>query len=172
MSFPQSTVAQIADSERVMIQTASARYGEFYETALSAGLLLTQYLKSVDRSRWVFTNFQALAKQHIMLAVFSTVRLHKVQAMMDLRQAVEAGACAAYAIANPDHTHFVDTDEHGILDPSQKLARKRNKWLDQNYPDGSSALRDIKAQLNGMTSHANLITAYSNDEKSTEEWFS
>lgn len=64
--------------------------------------------------------------------------------MMNLRQVLEAGACAAFAIANPDHEHFVDTDEHGILDPSQKLARKRYAWLKQHYPAGSDAIEDIK----------------------------
>jgi hypothetical protein len=91
--------------------------------------------------------------------------------MMNLRQVVEAGACAAYAIANPDHTDFVDTDEQGILDPSQKLARKRYTWLDEHYPEGSQALKDIKEQLNSTTSHANLINAYNNEAPSTPDWF-
>src|SRR2546430_9857689 len=56
-------------------------------------------------------SFFAQVKKHHMLALFSTVRLHKVQALMNLRQVLEAGACAAFAIANPDHKHFVDTDE-------------------------------------------------------------
>ncbi len=41
MDFPQRTIAQILDSEREMIYTASARYGEFYETARDSALLLT-----------------------------------------------------------------------------------------------------------------------------------
>jgi hypothetical protein len=120
-----------------------------------------------------FRSFQALAKKHITLALFSTVRLHKVQAMMDLRQAVEAGACAAYAIANPEHTHFVDTDEHGILDPSQKLAKKRHKWLDQNYPQASRALQEIKDEINATSAHANLINSYGMSQANESEgWFS
>jgi Mlc titration factor MtfA (ptsG expression regulator) len=108
-----------------------------------------------------------------MLAVLSTVRLHKVQAMMNLRQAVEAGACAAYAIANPDHTHFVDADEHGILDPSQNVAKKRYRWLDQNYADASKAIQEIKDKINATTAHANLINAYGMSEANeTEGWFS
>jgi hypothetical protein len=57
-------------------------------------------------------------KKHHMLAMFSTLRLHRVQAMMNLRQVLEAGASATFAIANPEQHHFVDTDQHGILDPS------------------------------------------------------
>jgi hypothetical protein len=38
-----------------------------------------------------------------------------VQAMMNLRQVLEAGATAAFAIANPAQEHFAETDEQGLL---------------------------------------------------------
>jgi hypothetical protein len=96
-----------------------------------------------------------------------------VQSMLDLRQALEAGACAAFAIANPDHTQFVDTDEYGILDPSQKLARKRYVWLDQNYPAGSTAIKEMKEQINTTTAHANLISTQNTFRTDYEAgWFS
>jgi hypothetical protein len=156
-----------------MVLTASDRYGKYYKTAQDCVLLATQFLKSIDRDRWVFASFQALAKTHLTLALFSTVRLHKVQAMMNLRQALEAGASAAFAIANPDHAHFVDTDEHGILDPSQRLAKKRYKWLDQNYPQASKAIQEIKDKINTTTAHANLISAYGMSQANeSEAWFS
>jgi hypothetical protein len=115
-TFPQSTICQIVNSEREMVLTAPDRFGEHYVIALDCVRFATQFLKSLDPDRWVFAKFQALAKKHLALALFSTVRLHKVQAMMDLRQAMEAGASAAYAIANPEHTDFVTADEYGILD--------------------------------------------------------
>lgn len=69
-----------------------------------------------------------------MLALLSTVRLHKVQSMMNLRQVLEAGAAAAFAIANPEMQHFADTDANGFLDPSKALAKKRYAWLDKHFP--------------------------------------
>jgi hypothetical protein len=160
MEFPQSTIQQIIDSEREMVLTAPQRYGKYYETALECSLLLTQFLKSIDPDRWIFGSFLSTAKKHHTLSLFSTVRLHKVQAMMNLRQTLEAGACAAFAIANPDHPHFVDTDDYGILDPSQKLAGKRYDWLDNNYPEGSTAIKEIKKQINMSAAHANLISTH------------
>jgi hypothetical protein len=144
MEFRQSTVGQIIDSEREMVRTAPQRYGKYYQTALECSVLMTQFLKSIDPDRWVFASFLSQLKKHHTLALFSAVRLHKVQAMMDVRQSLEAGACAAFAIANPDHSQFVDADDYGILDPSQKLARKRYAWLDKNYPAGSTAIKEIK----------------------------
>lgn len=160
MEFPQSTIGQIIDSERAMILTAPQRYGKYYDTALEGSLLMTGFLESVGSDRWIFGSFLSTVKKHHTLALFSTVRLQKVQAMMNLRQTLEAGACAAFAIANPDDAHFVDADAFGILDPSQKLAGKRYKWLDQNYRAGSSAIKEIKDQINMTTAHANLISTH------------
>jgi hypothetical protein len=120
----------------------------------------------------VAASFFAQVKKHHMLALFSTVRLHKVQALMNLRQVLEAGACAAFAIANPDHKHFVDTDDHGILDPLQKLASQRYAWLKQHYPTGSDAIEALKKQINAEAAHANLITAQANFRTDyNERWF-
>ena len=81
---------------------------------------------------------------------------------MNLRQVLEAGAAAAFAIANPEPEHFVDTDEYGILDPSRELAKKRYSWLAKHYPDGSAAIKGLKATINLSAAHANLIFADNN----------
>jgi len=172
MEFPQSTIAQIIDSEREMVLTAPQRYGQYYDHAFECSMFLSQFAKSIDRDRFVAASFFGQVKNHHTLSLFSAVRLHKVQSMMNLRQVLEAGACAAFAIANPDHAHFVDTDAYGILDPSQKLAKKRYAWLRQNYPAGSDAIEQIKKQLNLTGAHANLISAQANFRTDYNEgWF-
>jgi hypothetical protein len=90
LEFQQSTIGQIIDSEREMVLTALQRYGKYYETALEGSLLMTRFLKSVDPDRWIFGSFVSLVKKHHTLALFSTVRLQNVQAMMNLRQTLEA----------------------------------------------------------------------------------
>jgi hypothetical protein len=164
MEFLQATIGQILDSEKEMVLRASERFGKYYETALECSLLMTHFLNETDPDRWVFAAFLSQVKKHHTLALFSAVRLHKVQAMMVLRQALEAGACAAFAIANPDPAQFVDADESGILDPSQKLAKKRYNWLAENYPEGSSAIKEIKKQINTSDAHANLINTFLTDD--------
>jgi hypothetical protein len=172
MEFQQSTIDEILDSEREMVRTASQRYGQYYDHALECSLFLSKFVKSIDPDRRVAATFFAHVKKHHTLALFATVRLHKVQSIMNLRQVLEAGACAAFAIANPDHKHFVDTDKHGILDPSQKLAKKRYDWLKRNYLAGSNGIDEIKKQLNQTGAHANFINAQANFRTHYEEgWF-
>jgi hypothetical protein len=162
MKIPQSTIAEIIQTENYLILNALARYGEFYEYALSSTVFLSNFIKSASRREELFIRFASQVKKHHTLAVFSTVRLHRVQAMMDLRQTLEAGACAAYALRNPDPSHFVDITQNGLLNPSRKLTDKRYKWLDAQFPQGSAAIKERKDQINESMSHANLINTSQN----------
>jgi hypothetical protein len=101
-----------------MLVAANERYGKYYAHARDCTVFLSLCITSVERDRMMFGRFFAQMKKHHTLALFSALRLHKVQAMMNLRQVLEAGAAAAFAIANPEKHHFAETDEHGILDPS------------------------------------------------------
>ena len=82
-----------------------------------------------------------------------------MQSMLNLRQVLEAGAAAAFAIANPEMHRFVDIDPSGFLDPSKDLAQKRYRWLDLYFPDGSKAIKGKKELINRIMSHANIVTA-------------
>ena len=92
-----------------------------------------------------------------LLALLSTVRLHQTQAMMDLRQTLEAAVCAAFAIVHTDPALFADTTEAGALDSSQTLSRKRYRWLDDNFPDASLYIKGHKDWINNSTAHANIV---------------
>jgi hypothetical protein len=162
MEFQQDTFAEIVESERLMVLNAAERYPAHYPHALEAVLFLSNFVKSINKDRWVSGMFLSQVKKHHLLALLSTVRLHRIQAMMDLRQVLEAGACAAFALANPGHRHFVDVDEHGILDPSQELTKQRHAWLDEKHPDGSAAIKRMKATINESMAHANIIFADTN----------
>jgi hypothetical protein len=110
-----------------------------------------------DRSD-TFGRLFSLMKKHHTLAFLSALRLHKAQAMVNLRLVLEAGGGAAYAIANPDIRGFADIDAFGIMDTSKKLS-KQYKWLEDNYPEASKDIEDIKKQINEQNAHANMISA-------------
>lgn len=159
MTYPQSTLEEIIDSERAMILDAPKRYGQHYMHARATTVYLTLCIQSIEIDRaHMFGRLFSLLKKHHTLSVFSALRLHKVQAMMNLRQVLEAGAAAAFAIANPETHHFVDVDAFGIMDPTQKLTKKRNSWLDKNYPKKSEWIASTKDRINGYEAHANIIS--------------
>jgi hypothetical protein len=160
MTYPQSTLEEIIESERAMLLDAPARYGAHYKHARTVTMYLSLCVESIEHDRAdMFGRLFSLLKKHHTLALFSALRLHKAQAMMNLRQVLEAGAAAAFAIANPEPHHFVNTDAFGILDPSQKLTGKRYKWMEKNYPDKSAWIKGVKDQINTDTAHANVISA-------------
>lgn len=159
MPFKQSTLGEILDSEREMVLSGE-RYGHYQNNALELiNLLSSGMIKSVDADRFVFAIFLSQIRKHLTLSLFSALRLHKVQTMMNLRQVLEAGSCAAYAIANTDPADFADVRDDGTLDPSKKLTKKRYDWLDQNFPDGSANIKLMKDTINEFSAHANIIIA-------------
>lgn len=86
------------------------RYGPYFSNASEfIEMLSTGMIKSIDPDRDLFAIFLSHIQKHLTLALFSALRLHHVQAMMNLRQVLEAGACAAYAIANQNHADFANT---------------------------------------------------------------
>jgi hypothetical protein len=159
MSFPQSTMEEIIESERLMLVNAKDRYGKYYTHSRGVSVFLSQCVTALDPDRMMFGRFHAQMKKHHMLALLSTLRLHKVQAMMNLRQVLEAGASAVFAIANPEQHHFVDTDHRGILDPSQELTKKRYAWLHKHYEKKSQWIKETKERINASAAHANIISA-------------
>ena len=171
MELKQSTLEEIVESERSLVLGAEARYGKYYLNARACSIFLSRSIVSVELSHHdTFGRFFSQLKKHHMLALLSTVRLHKVQSMMNLRQVLEASAAAAFAIANPEMQNFADTVANGLLDPSKALAKKRYEWLDKHFPEGSRAIKEKKELINDTTSHANIVSAnltFSVDDKMT-----
>lgn len=162
MEFKQVTIGDIIESERKMILQGAERFGDYFINASEFNNLLQQFIKSIDPDRFIFAMFLAQIRKHHLLALFSTVRLHHIQAMMNLRQVLEAGSCAAYAIANPDVAGFADINENGIADFSQALTKKRYKWLDDNFKKGSDAIKNMKSAINESAAHSNIVYAHNN----------
>ena len=160
MAYPQSTLKEIVDSERSMFLDGESRYGRYLKLAQTATMYLSWCVVTVEHDRSdTFGQLFSLMKKHHTLAFLSALRLHRVQAMVNLRQVLEAGAGAAYAIANPDIRGFADIDTFGIMDPSKKLS-KQYKWLNDNYPEASKDIEDTKKQINDQNAHANIISAH------------
>lgn len=162
MKFKQSTFEEIIESEREMFLNATDRYGDFFVNASEFNVLLNEFIKSVDPDRYIFVMFLSQMRKHATLALLSSVRLHRIQSMMNLRQVLEAGASAAYAIAHTNQGDFAEVNKDGILEASQNLTNKRYRWLDENYSDKSIFIRNMKNSINSSSAHSNIIYAHGN----------
>ena len=161
MVFKQATIAEIVDSEREMVLRGEERYGSYFINASEfINLLGSGMIKSIKHDRVVFVIFLSQLRKHLTLSLFSALRLHKVQAMMNLLHTLEAGACAAYAIANIEMADFADQRGDGTFDPSKQLTKKRYDWLEQNFPSGSTSIKQMKDAINKLGTHANIVTAH------------
>jgi hypothetical protein len=169
MTFKQSNWGEIIDSEREMVLQGEQRFGAYYVNAVRFSELLARFVKNARPDRSIFAMFLSQVRNHHTLALLSTVRLHRTQAMMDLRQTLEAGASAAYAIANIDRADFADVDEDDIVNPSQKLAKRRHKWLAQNFAEGSNAIKKIKEIIN-TSAHSTIADAHRNFNFDSDNW--
>ena len=152
-----ATIDDLIGKEQRLALAAPERYGVYYFHARDTALLLSKCLVSVDISQVYFARFFSYTKKHHLLAILSSVRLHKVQAFMNLRHVLEGGTWAAYAIAHPKQDAFVETGPDGMIRMSNKLTNRRNVWLDKNFRDASTYIKTQKDRINETIAHAGLV---------------
>ncbi len=156
------TIDDILDAEREMIPQAEEKYGDAFRNAAGFNDLLNNFLKEAKPDAWVFMAFLSQIKKYHTLALFSVVRLHHIQAMLNLRQVLEAGVNAAYGLANPNKEDFVVDGEDGVLDTSDTLDKKRRQWIENNHRKHSDFIKNMKNSINESCAHSNIIYAFNN----------
>jgi hypothetical protein len=172
MEIKQSTIEEIIDSEALLAATAPEQYGMYYLHARNVTIFISKCLASIDPGYDFFAGFYAHVKKHHLLALLSAVRLHYVQTQMDIRQVVEGGAWAAYALTHTEAREFVHIDKRGILRPKTELSNKRDQWLTDKFPKNWSYLRGVRSQINKYGTHANLVVSWKvlQQSSSGREW--
>src|SRR5260370_35753064 len=140
MQFPKGTIEEIVESERLRLLSAEERYGKFYAHTRGVSVFLSLCVDAIDPDRMMFGRFHAHMKKHHMLALFSTLRLHKVQAMMNLRQVLEAGGSAALPISDPQKNQFLGIYQPDLLAPSHELTQKSDARLPKNNKKKSGGI--------------------------------
>lgn len=160
MEFKQETIGDIIESEREAFLRGTERYGDYFVNAYEFNDLIQNCIKSIDRSCEIFAIFLGQVRRQHLLALFSTIRLHRIQAMMDLRQVLEAGAWAAYAIAHPDYAQFCEMNKTEIVSIPKKLVENRNMWLETGYKEKSDFIKKMKGLINSSTAHSNIVYSF------------
>lgn len=155
----QSNLSEIIETENDLLKNAPKEYGGFFNHAIESYKLLQSFVIKIKDEGWLFVAFLSHLKKHQLLALSSVIRLHHVQAVMNLRQVLESGANAAYALGSPNSKDFARVTQEGTLDLPKKLQDKRYKWLETHYPKGSNAIKSMKKALQSST-HSNIVDAH------------
>lgn len=156
--------SEIIDKEREMLLSAGEKYGEHFRNSFNFVVLMQDFIVDVRPEAWIFALFLSQVRKHLVLSFFSVLRQHHIQAMLDLRQVFEAGAKGAYAIAFPDENIFVQKNDTGTLFEPKGLPKECYRWLEENYPEGTLPLKNLKNIINESCAHANAIFAFPNFE--------
>lgn len=165
MEFKQATIGEIIDSEKEMALTGAQRYGEYFVNAAEFNALLNNFIKSIDDPfKYIFVAFLSQVRLNATLALFSSVRLHHVQAGLNLRQLLESGAWAAYAMGNAEKEKFCEVDNSEILGVPKRLKEARDVWLTDNFKPKSEDIRRLKQIINDSVAHSNIVYAFQNFE--------
>jgi hypothetical protein len=163
VEFKQARVSDIIESERQMVLSAPKRFGYFHDNAMGTSYLLGHGVAGMPHHRSLVARWCSQLKKYHLLAIFSFVRLHQVQGLMNLRQVLEAAVDAAFAVAHVDDLKdYGYADRHGAIMTPQSYKRKRYAWLEANYKAGSDNLLALKDAINRYGSHASVVQTMHN----------
>ncbi|MET4312695.1 hypothetical protein [Bradyrhizobium sp. RT4b] len=147
--------------EHQKLVDAEQRYGNAFINAYNTTVLLSNLMMWPLVDCDLFIRFYSQMKKYHSLCVASTVRLHRVQAKMDLRYFLESTANAAFSLAHTDTQNYFDLQNNRIGD-AQRATLKAYKWLEITYPGHSNFMKELKAEINEQTAHAHVVNSQHN----------
>ena len=169
------TLFDFESQERQALHRNHGSAGGYFHFAEASTAIFAATVTGADRSRVLFMASYSMVRKHLILAVLSALRQHKVQSALNLRQAIEGGVIMAYLIANPDPVQPTQDLAEVVVDNrfAERLNGKARKWLNASYPERSQALKEFKDDINQTDSHSNIVNSYATfDFESVERGFS
>jgi hypothetical protein len=147
--------------EHQRLVDAESKYGNAFVNAYNTTILLSNLMMWPVVDCDLFIRFYSQMKKYHTLSVISTVRLHRVQAKMNLRYFLESTANGAFSLAHSDTRNYFDLQNNRAGD-AQKATTKAYKWLEATYSAHSNFMRNLKADINEQTAHAHVINTQHN----------
>ena len=139
----------------------SCVYGDYFRHARATTLLLSNIMMWPIIDCDLFIRFLSQMKKSHTLSLFATVRLHRVQAKMDLRYFLESTVHAAYSLVHTDTDIYFDYNSMTQPD-AKKASAKAYRWIEGAFPEHSKIISDIKAAINEQAAHANVMNSQHN----------
>ena len=83
------------------------------------------------------------------MSVLSTIRMHRIQAKMDMRFFLESTVHAAYSLANTDTDIYLDHENKRVRNP-QDANPVVYSWINDAFPESSKAIKGMKDGINAQ----------------------
>lgn len=147
--------------EHEKLLAADDRYGNAFVNAYNVTILLSNLMLWPVLPCDLFIRFYSQVKKYHALSVLSSVRLHRVQAKMGLRYFLESTVHAAYTLAHPETTNYLDHEKQEIGD-ARKAAGTAYAWIEGAFPDHSAFIKALKEEINQQTAHAHVVNSAHN----------
>jgi hypothetical protein len=163
------TLFDFSQSENLLTRNNHGAAGDYATFAEASTAVFSQVVEGVPRSYFLFMGVYSMVRKHLVLAVLSALRQHKVQSALNLRQAIEGTVVMLFLIAKPAPFEMKDGDDS----IPEKLNREARKWIAAEYPDRSEKLKSFKDDINRTDSHTNIVNSYATfDYEHIERGFS
>jgi hypothetical protein len=147
--------------EHQKLVNAEERYGNAFVNAYNTTIMLSNIMMWPIVDCDLFIRFYSQMKKYHTLSLVSTVRLHRVQAKMDLRYFLESAVNAAFTLAHTDTQNYLDYAGNKINN-AQKATSLAYKWIEKAYAGHSKFIKDLKDEINGQTAHAHVVNSQHN----------
>lgn len=152
---------QFSAEEHQKLLDAEKKYGNAFINAYNTTTLVSNLMMWPITDCDLFIRFYSQMKKYHSLSVISTVRMHRIQAKMDLRYFLESTANAAFSLAHTNTQNYFDYQNQSIGD-AQKASRKAYQWLETTYKGHSDFIKDLKSMINEQTAHAHVVNSRHN----------
>jgi hypothetical protein len=166
---PPLSLFDYSAQEHEKLLAAEGCYGNAFVNAYNTMILLSNHIPWPVAPCQLFIRFYSQMKKYHTLSVISSVRLHQVQAKIDLRYFLESTVHAAYTLAHPDTTNYLDHEKLKIGD-ARKATDLAHAWIEGTFPDHSAFIKDMKGQINQQTGHAHVVNSVHNFDFVPGEW--
>lgn len=152
-------------TENKLVINAQRQYGHIFDNARNLVSLIWNFPKEVKREGWIFISFLSQVQKFLTLSLLSTIRMHDVQTNMMLRQVLESGVLACYALYNTKLESFgYINNSTGLVHENTKATETAYKWLENNYKTYSDKIKYMKGKINELFAHSNMINTTNNFE--------
>lgn len=149
----------LSKQENLLVEKAPSELGPEFVLAHDLVFFTDEFFVSVNHEALpypalMFLTFHAQFHNALVLCLLSSVRKHNVQFHMMLRQALENGVLACYALFETNKDAFYKVNKYDIIEIDKNIKVKAYNWLEKNYKDRSDMIKHMKEYINELFAHA------------------